>query len=350
MSVSAIDLFCGCGGFSLGFEMAGTDVVLGIDNDPQCIKTYRRNLSGKAVSCDITKIEDPQSFLEEHIGIREIDIIFGSPPCQTFSPAGIVKLKSLGIDPKEDPRYGLWRYFIKFVLAIKPQCFVMENVLGIMSTEIPNFVVKITEKYGYRCGVITLDAVDFGVPQKRLRTFVIGCLNDETLLILPQKNEKKNTVWDAISDLPPIPHNHKIDVMEYDRDPITDYQKLMREGSETIYNHVTKRHNERDLKIFASLREGETFSNRSDGFKDRYRRLKWNEPSWTLVAHISKDARYIHPSQLRTISVREAARLQSFPDRFVFPVSMTQAFKQIGNAVPPLLAKKIAQVLLEVLK
>lgn len=348
MSITAIDLFCGCGGFSFGFEKAGINVVAGIDNDPWCIRTYEKNLSGKAILYDITKIQDPKKFLEEHVGIGEVDIVFGSPPCQTFSNAGVVKLKSLGINPQSDQRYGLWKDFIRFVTVLKPSYFVMENVPGFGKTEIPAFIDKITRKHGYHCRTYILDAVNFGVPQKRKRIFICGSKNGEISLPVRDENTRINTVWDAISDLPEIPCGHKNDVMEYDKKPLSDYQKKMRANSKMLYNHVTKQHSEKNLKIFGSLREGEIYSNRCDAFRDRYRRLKWNEPSWTLVAQMSKDMnRYIHPSQLRTISVRESARLQSFPDTFIFPISMTQALKQIGNAVPPLLSEIIARSILK---
>ncbi|MEM2600998.1 MAG: DNA cytosine methyltransferase [Thermoproteota archaeon] len=352
----ALDLFCGCGGFSLGFEMAGIDVLAGVDIDGDCLKTYARNLRGKAIQADIAGIKDPEEFVKHHLGNHDIDIIFGSPPCQPFSPAGIVKLKSLGVDPSIDPRLGLWQYFVKFVISLKPCFFVMENVPGFLSAGIPDKIIEITGEHGYRCEVAKLDASKFGVPQKRRRVFVFGSLDGR--IVLPEGDGNVVTVYDAISDLPEIPHGNRVNVMEYDRDPITDYQKRMREHSQLLYNHVTRSHNVMDLQIFALIPEGGTYLDvpvemrryRDDVFHDRYRRLRWDAPSWTLVAHMGKDTlRYVHPSQVRTISVREAARLQSFPDTFIFPVSMTKAFKQIGNAVPPLLARAVGESLVRCL-
>ena len=363
--ITVLDLFCGAGGLSLGFEMAGFSVVLGIDSDPRCIETYTRNL-GRGVVADITRIRDPVAFLESATGLKSVDVIIGGPPCQTFSPVGRIKMRSLGRDPDADPRNALWMHFMRFVERLKPAWFVMENVPGMASVKFgeqpfPDAVVETARKMGYTAGWRILDASHCGVPQTRKRLFIVGNRMDLPIP-WPGKNAERVTVWEAISDLEIIPHGFRKHAMPYrPRGKLTEYQELMREGAgKMLYNHVTRWHSEQDLLIFSLLPEGGKYTDipkelrryRDDIFMDRYRKLRRDAPSWTLDAHMAKDCyRYIYPSRPgepeppRTISVREAARLQSFPDRFVFPESLTHAFRQIGNAVPPLMALAMAKCL-----
>lgn len=366
--ITAIDVFCGAGGLSLGFEQAGIKVVLGIDSDPKCISTYSQNLDNGVVK-DVTEIRDVRNFVSKYADIDKIDLVIGGPPCQTFSPVGRIKLRSLGRDPERDQRTELWKYFLKFVEELSPEFFVMENVPGM--TRVPyngynlvDHIVKVARNMGYNAEWRILDASDFGVPQKRKRLFIIGRKGNRPIFWPEKKVKKPVTVWEAISDLPKVPHGFREHEIEYDfTGRLTPYQELMRKGAEdVVYNHVTRKHNEDDLRAFSLLPEGGKYTDlpdelkryRDDIFKDRYRKLIRNQPSWTIDAHISKDSyRYIYPSKRngpgphRTISVREAARLQSFPDTFVFHPSLTHAFRQIGNSVPPLLAKAVASAIIE---
>ncbi len=365
--IVAVDVFCGAGGLSLGFELAGIDVVLGIDSDPKCISTYSQNLKNGVVK-EVTKIRDIQNFVSKYSESDKIDIVIGGPPCQTFSPVGRIKLRSLGKDPDRDSRTELWKYFLKFVKELSPEFFVMENVPGMANTVyngeyLPDHIVSIAREMGYNAEWRILNASDFGVPQKRKRLFIIGRKGDRAIYWPEKKIKNPVTVWEAISDLPKVPHGFRENVIEYSFDgKLTPYQKFMRQGAEdVVYNHITRWHNEDDLKAFSLLPEGGKYIDlpaelkryRDDIFKDRYRKLIRNQPSWTIDAHISKDSyRYIYPSKKggpgphRTISVREAARLQSFPDTFIFPPALTHAFRQIGNSVPPLLAKAVASAIL----
>ena len=365
--IRALDLFCGAGGLSLGFEMAGFDVVLGIDSDQKCAETYSRNL-GRCTVADITGIRNPVTFLESETGLEGVDVIIGGPPCQTYSPAGRIKMRSLGRDPGSDPRNWLWRHFMRFVESLKPDWFVMENVPGMAGVmvdghRLPDLIVKAAGRRGYRAEWRILQASDYGVPQTRRRLFVIGSRTGEEIPWPERITDRPVTVWEAISDLPVIPHGFRETVIRYTpRCRLTEYQRMMREGADGwLYNHVTRRHNEQDLLVFSLLPEGGKYTDvpgelrryRDDIFKDKYRKLRRDAPSWTLEAHMAKDTyRFIYPSRPgepeppRTISVREAARLQSFPDSFVFPESLTHAFRQIGNAVPPLMARAVAESLL----
>lgn len=369
--ISALDLFCGAGGLSLGFEMAGFDVVLGVDSDARCIETYSQNLRGSGIVRDVAQIRDPRVFLESTTGLKRVDVIIGGPPCQTFSPVGRIKLRSLGRDPGRDPRAELWRHFLRFVRELRPDWFVMENVPGMASVKyngclLPDAIVEAARKMGYVAEWRILQASHYGVPQTRKRIFIVGNRADYPIPWPEKISDTPVTVWDAISDLPIVPHGFReFDILYEPRGRRTEYQKLMRNGAgRKLYNHVTRWHREEDLLAFSLLPEGGKYTDlpkrlrryRDDIFQDRYRKLRRDAPSWTIDAHISKDTyRYIYPSRdgepepPRTISVREAARLQSFPDRFIFPKALTHAFRQIGNAVPPLMAKAVGDCLIKCL-
>jgi len=366
---TVIDVFCGAGGLSLGFELAGFNALLGIDSDEKCVKTYSLNLSGRGVVKDVRKIRDISKFVEKHADSDRIDVVIGGPPCQTFSITGRIKLRSLGINPEKDPRNGLWKWFLKFVKELRPLFFVMENVPAMASIKyngvsLPNHITYEARKLGYHAEWRILNAADYGVPQIRKRLFIVGN-KLEIPFYWPEKEVSDYvTVWEAISDLPIIPHGFRENEIPYSpRNKLTPFQKWARTNAEDVlYNHVTRWHREEDLLIFSLLPEGGKYTDvpkelrryRDDIFKDRYRKLLRDAPSWTIDAHAAKDTyRYIYPSRAghpeppRTISVREAARLQSFPDRFIFPPELTHAFRQIGNSVPPLLAKAIASAVKE---
>lgn len=365
--IVAVDIFCGAGGLSLGFEQAGVDVVLGIDSDPKCISTYNQNLKNGVVK-DVTKIRDVSNFVSKYTDCDKIDLVIGGPPCQTFSPVGRIKIRSLGRDPESDQRTELWKYFFKFVEELSPEFFVMENVPGMASTvynggSIADHITSFARKLGYNAEWKILDASEYGVPQRRKRLFIIGRKGNRPIFWPDKKIKKPVTVWEAISDLPKVPHGFRENEIEYNYNgKLTPYQKLMRrDAGNILHNHITRWHNDEDLRAFSLLPEGGKYVDlpeelkryRDDIFKDRYRKLIRNQPSWTIDAHIAKDSyRYIYPSKKggpgphRTISVREAARLQSFPDTFIFPPTLTHAFRQIGNSVPPLLARALASAIL----
>jgi len=365
-----LDLFCGAGGMSLGFEMTGHHVGLGVEKQELPYQTYCHNFAGRCHLGDVCEITDPQEFIRDY-GLERVEIITGGPPCQGFSRVGRGKIRSLLKDPTyiHDPRNQYYREFIRFVEVLEPVYFVVENVPDMQyygdgdGLLLEKALCRFRE-LGYTVDWQILQADHYGVPQTRKRLFIVGNRLQEEIR-WPEKTYEGNprTVWQAISDLPIVPHGHREDEMPYQpRCEPNEYQRLMREGaSDLLYNHQTRWHNEQDLAAFGWLPEGGKYVElpdefkryRDDIFKDKYRKLYRDRPSWTIEAHIGKDTyRHIYPSRKgepeppRTISVREAARLQSFPDRFRFLGPFTRQFTQVGNAVPPLLAKAVAEAIL----
>lgn len=388
-----IDLFAAPGGLSLGFEMAGFKCLAGVDIDQTAMLTYRKNFPDAiAIVDDITHLKSEDLLKRANINAADVNVIIGGPPCQGFSTVGRVKIASLvrkGVwnlsnsHPRfiDDPRNVLYKEFVRIVKDIKPEIFVMENVPGMMSYRNGEIVSQIIEDFkhlGYRTEARVLNAVWFGVPQVRKRIFFIGTKMKDMEIIWPEPKfaepeeatmnldifikgsrlKRPVTVWEAIGDLPePIQGRPGLaDVpLDYDKPPFSEYQKWAREGSSKVHNHITRQHSERDIQVFSLMKEGmwwkdlpkeikDLYGYRDDIFHDKMKRLRSDKPSWTIVAHLYKDGyMYIHPKQPRTITVREAARLQGFPDRFIFMGSRTEQFKQVGNAVPPLLAKAVAE-------
>lgn len=286
-------------------------------------------------------------------------------------------MQALGRDLKSDDRNSLYKEFVRFVDHYKPLCFVMENVDNLANkSEIIAQIQNDFSSTGYKVDYKVLNACDFGVPQKRKRVFIIGIRSDLNIEpIFPIANQNAFvSVGQAIQDLPEVEpvinplgarkNNQKPSDknQKYRFSPQSEYQGKMRKNKtdeDGVLNHICRSHNDKDIEIFKYLKQGGKYKDlpqemkryRSDIFADKYRRLILNEPSWTLTAHMSKDGlAYIHPLQNRSISVREAARIQSFPDDFVFCAPMTEMFKLIGNSVPPLLAEAIAKPLVSIVK
>ena len=397
---TAIDLFAAPGGLSLGFEMAGFRVLAAVDIDSRGMETYRFNFpKTKTIVKDIRKLGAKELMKTAEINAGELHVLVGGPPCQGFSTIGRVKIASLAREGKwrhlkihhprfiDDPRNVLYKEFMRMVKDIKPMFVVMENVPGMMSYRNGEVVRQIIEDFrilGYRASAKVLNAADYGVPQIRKRIIFIATRIEKAPLVFPRPTHAPRpaksvieyvgnrdavhrvlpyvTVWEAIGDLPdPVPGRPGLSdyPIPYDRDPFSDYQKFMRSWGGgppdgMVHNHITRQHSQRDLLAFSVLKEGQWWKDlpseikrlygyRDDIFKDKMKRLKRDAPSWTITAHLHKDGyMYIHPTQPRSITVREAARLQSFPDRFIFRGSRTDQFKQVGNAVPPLMARAIA--------
>ncbi|NET06338.1 MAG: DNA cytosine methyltransferase [Symploca sp. SIO2B6] len=384
---TVLDLFCGAGGMSLGFQQAGCKILGGIDNNPYAVKTHHKNFPNSKLSKlnfgsqDIGDI----NLLELPIKPEDVDILIGGPPCQVFSVVGRGKMKSLGKQIQSDTRNFMYRYFVNFINYYSPIYFVIENVNTLKSNAIFSTITRELEEGlpdhrhdypGYNVKYKILLASDYGVPQLRKRLFIVGRRKDTNLSFeFPEKNILiPVSVGEAIGDLPPLepismPLRQKISgpkqedlEKQYYCSPQSRYQKKMRskiKEGEGIINHICRAHNEQDLAIFKILPQGGKYLDlpeglrryRDDIFEDKYKRLKWDKPSWTLTAHMKKDClAYIHPTQTRSISVREAARLQSFPDNFIFHAPMTRMFELVGNSVPPLLAEAIAHPIVEEIK
>ena len=381
-SLNYIEVFAAPGGLGLGFKMASFKPLVAIDIYRDGLKTFHANSPKTVTICRDVKTIDGHELLGL-AGLKKgaLDVLIGGPPCQGFSTVGRVKIASLareGVwklnnhEPNkiDDPRNSLYKHFVRLVKECSPKFFVMENVRGIASYKDGKMIEQIkrefegikNEKCSYKVDYHQLDAADFGVPQHRRRVFFIGNRLGFPSIFL--ENLKKSvgktgshsvSVWNAIGDLPVLSAGQGSDCMEYNQSTFHPYQNWARRGSNKVLNHQARPHTSRDIVTFSQMKPGDKWKDlpkkyrdmygyREDIFQDKFKRLwKTEEAAWTVTAHLSKDGYvYIHPTQIRTITVREAARLQSFPDNFSFKGSRSSQFKQVGNAVPPLLAKEIA--------
>lgn len=331
-----IDLFAGCGGLSLGFEMAGFKSLLAIDNWQDALATYALNRKGVRTLCGDLITLDPYKIKQEY-GINDVDVIIGGPPCQGFSVAGKRTV--------EDERNKLYKSFVGFVDCFHPIAFVMENVPNILSIGngiVKDSIIKDFEKLGYKVSVQVLTASDYGVPQNRRRAIFVGLLEGKEFIFPESTVKHPVSSKDAISDLP---EEGIEDGGNYPLPPLSEYQKLMRKGCERLYNHEITIHNDRTKKIIAMVPDGGNYKDLPIELQNTrkvhiaWTRLNSKRPSMTIdTGHFH----HFHYEFNRVPSARESARFQSFPDSFVFVGNKTSKLKQIGNAVPPLMAKVIA--------
>ena len=391
MGYKFIDLFCGAGGFSKGMELAGFTCIGGIELKEVIAQTHRLNHKhSKTLSGDIREIS-PEDFAKE-IGTNHVDAIIGGPPCPTFSTIGDAKIKSVSGKPtREDPRNELFLEYLKYVDYFRPEIFVIENVPNFITKykgEIFNRAVEIIESIGkdengegiyeVEKPVKVLNAVYYGVPQTRKRMLLVAHKKkgikysypeqthyyDQEDKTLKEKLKAAITVREAISDLPSITDNWRISECEYSRYlNLNEYQKQMRVANKgrTVLNNICRMSNERAKQVFNHMKQGDIYMDlppevrqilpfREDIFPDRLKRIVADQPCWTIIAHIGMDGyMYIHPTECRTLSVREAARIQSFPDDFVFVGNQQETYVQVGNAVPPLLGKAMGMSLMNYL-
>lgn len=374
---TALDLFSGAGGMSLGFAMAGFRIVAGVDRDPWAVETHVHNLGGVGLVRTLTdKEEDVRAVLGE-VGVPKVDVLIGGPPCQGFARVGRGKILSLvrsenpeRVDEWEDRRNELFKAYLAFVRVLRPKMLVMENVPDMSiyhDGQTVHRMISSLKRMGYEASPMILNAADYGVPQNRIRLFIVANRIGRQM-VPPHRlhTGRPVTLRQAIGDLPRIRPEESADVLRYDGRPRTVYARMMRGWlSESdrclIYDHTVRRYAEDDQQAFRFMAEGQRYTDlpphfrryRSDIFDDKYHKLYWDRPSWTITAHIARDGyKYIHPDpeQVRTITVREAARIQSFPDWFRFAGFRTNRLTQIGNAVPPLLAQAIALMFREQLR
>ncbi|PFA50305.1 DNA (cytosine-5-)-methyltransferase [Bacillus anthracis] len=384
-----IDLFAGAGGMSLGFEKAGFKVELAVEKDQWAADTYNfnRECSHMMVE-DITNLDN--TFFKQYQGI---DLIIGGPPCQGFSIAASNRRK------ENDDRNELYREFLRAITVIKPKVVFMENVKEIIKFKnkdglfILEDIKDTLSNIGYKVHFEIVNAANYGIPQERLRFFLLAILDyegeinfsdfqthssEESLI-----TQKVLTVWDAISDLPCVePGKVPEDAyFHYDVNASNDYQKSLRSEGLSIYNHVPMRHTSRTIEKF-KLIKSKNENNIPDELKPRvrgnakeisqktysqnHRRIEIAKPSPTITASFYSS--FIHPVQHRNLTVREAARIQTFPDHYRFLGKRTtlskkllekkgifedlhlDQFNQVGNAVPPLLAQKFAEYILNILQ
>lgn len=367
----AVDLFSGAGGLSLGLQRAGWTIAAAVDCDERALETHAANFPGMSLNMDLGDPRERdrlEEFLKPAIG--KIDLVAGGPPCQPFSRAGRSKIRHLvehhGRDA-HDLRKELWSAYLDMVKRIRPRAVLMENVPD-MGLGDDFFVVRVIEQQledlGYATQVRLVDAWRYGVPQHRKRLILLARRDIEKFEWQAEVPEsERTTLRHAIGDLPEL---HAVPMervgsreMEYVTPSeglssfAADMRKRARPG--VIWDHMTRRVREDDWIIFKRMESTTLYSQidpelqryKADHFTDKYKKLAWNDLCRSITAHIAKDGYwYIHPDQNRTLTVREAARVQTFPDRFRFAGTRSDAFRQIGNAVPPLLGEAAATALL----
>ena len=357
----ALDLFSGAGGLSLGLQEAGFDVILGVDSYPYAVSTHRANFGGVSLCADLSEHRTIKRIGDALEGVS-ITLIAGGPPCQPFSRAGINKVRSLGRTWNADSRRELWRSFVELVDRIRPRAVLVENVpdMGFgESSVVSREIISALEGLGYEMFSRILHTWRFSVPQHRQRLILIGVEKGLSFQWPKSTARKTLTVKDAISDLPPVPGGYRNVELQYDG-PNNSYQRWCRSGmtqSEKgkVYDQIARAVRADDQEAFELMYHGTLYSDlpqrlrryRADIFDDKYKRLPWNNLSRSITAHIGRDGYwYIHPEQHRTLTIREAARIQTFPDRFRFAGTPSHAFRQIGEAVPPLFAKALGKAII----
>ncbi len=336
---NAIDLFCGCGGLSYGFERAGFNILLGIDNDAKALETFELNHKGaKSICGDITAVSY-ENDIKPLIGDKTIDVIIGGPPCQGMSLSGPRKF--------DDPRNKLYLSYIRLVDEIKPKMFVIENVpglVGLFGGQIKDSIIEKFTEMGYDIQYRILCASDYGVPQSRKRVVFVGSRIGN--FTYPSIESEEVTCSMALSDLPPLIDELGEDVMDYAAEPSNDYQQLMRMNSDKVRNHIAANHSDKVKNIIALVPDGGNYKDLPEefihtrNFHVAWTRFASDKPAPTIdTGH----RHHFHYKYNRVPTVRECARLQSFPDDFIFLGNKTQQFRQVGNAVPPIMAQKIAE-------
>ena len=342
---TVIDLFAGVGGLSLGFELAGFDVMIANEFDPSIAEAYTRNRPDtKMVVADIRDLNIEETF-SEYVG--KTTVVIGGPPCQGFSQKG--QRKSIN-----DPRNFLFLKYYDVVKYVKPKYFVIENVPNLLTTErgyFKNEIVELFSALGYavNCGVLC--AADYGVPQDRHRTCIIGKLDSDEPVSLPSPNGRSATIWDAISDLAYLESGEGDEISQYRFEPQSDYQRMLRAGSNELYNHIATAHSKvtlERLRLIPPERGKEMLPSEhltKSIYSGTWCRMKKDGIARTITTRYDtpSSGEFTHPFLDRAITTREAARIQSFPDTYHFYGAKSSQMKQVGNAVPPLLGKAIAE-------
>ena len=342
---TVIDLFAGVGGLSLGFELVGFDIMIANEFDPSIAEAYTHNRPDtKMVVADIRDLNIEETF-SEYVG--KTTVVIGGPPCQGFSQKG--QRKSIN-----DPRNFLFLKYYDVVKYVQPKYFVIENVPNLLTTErgyFKNEIVELFSALGYavNCGVLC--AADYGVPQDRHRTCIIGKLDSDVPVGLPSPNGRSATIWDAISDLAYLESGEGDEISQYRFEPQSDYQRMLRAGSNELYNHIATAHSKvtlERLRMIPPERGKEMLPSEhltKSIYSGTWCRMKKDGIARTITTRYDtpSSGEFTHPFLDRAITTREAARIQSFPDTYHFYGAKSSQMKQVGNAVPPLLGKAIAE-------
>ena len=381
--LKAVSLFSGCGGFCEGIELAGYKIASAVEKDRFAADTYRFNFPNVPLfDGDVREYLHPEhKETTQDLDLEDVDLVFGGPPCQGFSQIGTRSL--------DDERNNLYHEFVRVLKALNPPVFLMENVPNIVALykgHYKNLILAAFKEAGYgNTTFVRVTASDYGVPQERKRVFFVGIsdrfkfpydLQSFILGLLAQQTiSKPVSVWEAIGDLP-AEVVHSGFTMDYPPEHFSEYQEVMRLDCSHVpysrtekmrkgirhfdkielHNHHTKEIQERRLSLIQMLEPGKKANSLPksvwNGLRpEKWRRLHPDQPAYTLLANMHRDlSEFVHPKLNRWITVREAARLQSFHDGFVFVGSEWQQLKQIGNAVPPLMGKVMGVVAAHVLE
>lgn len=349
-TLNVLDLFCGCGGLSKGFEEAGYNILIGVDFDQSALNTYNANhKTAKGIQLDLS---EPESFdiIDKELNGQTVDVIIGGPPCQGFSLTGPRNF--------DDKRNKLYLAMIETVKRYQPRAFMIENVPGMANLykgEVRDEIVRRFTKLGYTVTYKIVCAADYGVPQIRKRLVFIGLKNSSESFEFPAQylsEEDYLTCEDALSDLPSLSDCLGSEISEYESEPQNEFQRLMRKNATQLYNHTAINHKQFVKDVIALVPDGGNYKDLPPGvgesriFHMAWTRLNSRRPARTVdTGHRN----LFHYKWNRCPTVRESARIQTFPDDFVFLGNRGQQNKQVGNAVPVLLAKAIAEQLLHYL-
>ena len=365
-TLTAIDLFCGCGGIAAGLRSAGFNVVAGVDIERKYMTTFRRNFPNAiGLNADLVRFTPTELMATLGIEPGELDILAGGPPCQGFSKNVPRKLRFA-----DDPNNLLVKRFLDYCEHMKPKAILMENVAEFRNGFSKRFSDEINErlnKAGYAVTSAVLNAAEYGIPQKRRRAFFLAfrgscapTVPTPTHFDKPKQQlgfETNNfvSVWDAIGDLPSLQHGQGDDVCEYACDPFSEYQKARRNPSGQVRNHIARELRPLQYARLAALQPGQGIKDLPEnlrvkgGYSGAYGRLTKGGVAPTITRWVFHpgSGRWGHPVDLRTLTIREAARIQGFSDDYEFVGSFVQQAGQIGNAVPPLLIRQLAAAMKE---
>ena len=347
---TVVDLFCGCGGLSEGFRAAGYEIIGGVDSDESARKTFKQNFPDAHVEPVDLSQPCPGSALRKLVGAKQVDIVVAGPPCQGFSLTGTRNF--------DDARNSLYLSVFEVVKELKPRAFVIENVRGMATLyggQVRDEVIRRFKKLGYRTVHRVLCAADFGVPQLRHRLFFVALRGNSTFEFPvpthgPDSDAEYVSCGSAISDLPPLNGSLGQEESAYENPAESPYQRKMRKGKTQLWNHVATKHTELVKSVIGQVPpggnhrdlEGDVGKHRK--FNEAWTRYHHDRPSWTIdTGHRN----HFHYRENRVPTVRENARLQSFPDKFRFLGTRTSQYRQVGNAVPPLLAESLAIAIAE---
>ena len=354
---NAIELFSGAGGLSIGLEKAGFQVQLANEIEKDFAAKFSFNHpAARMINADIHEIDFSSEV--KKLGCGKIHLVSGGPPCQGFS--------TVGSKNKRDPRNSLFQEYLRAVSEIEPDYILFENVSGfkkLYEGDIYGSLISELSQLGYKTSGGILEASNFGLPQFRQRTIVIGWRHDRPEVALPEPThfdqlglfagKAKVTLIEAISDLPEIESGGSAD--QYGLQPLTEYQNAMRFGCLALTEHNSAKHGEKMREILSLIPPGGSIEDlpqrlRPKGyFKNTYARLVPHKPSPTITRNFGtpSSSRCVHPFQNRALSTREGARLQGFPDRHVFLGAKTSKNLQVGNAVPPIFGEIIAREIIQ---